>query len=120
MNTTTPRRFVSAAPTSLGEQLAEHLVAIRPIRVEVVTTKHGDGEATIAEVIEISDHGHPIEHGEIPLFWVVVCEQLKAATPEAPWVAGRLVRVGKAYRLDSLSGPEEALIERALGPVAVA
>ena len=111
-------RFISAVPSSLGEQLMDRLIAIRPLRVEVVTTRHGEGEATIGELIEISDTGEAVEHGELPIFWQVVRSQLQAATPEFPWVAGRLVRVGKAYRLDALSPAEATAVERALDDVA--
>src|SRR4051794_26576371 len=94
--------YVVATSFSRGEQWLGSLLAIRPIRDEVVATKLGDTEATIPEVLEIGAD-HIAEHGETPIFWAVVRGQLKKATSETPWVVGRLVRVGNAYRLEEVS-----------------
>ncbi len=106
--------FVTAPDVSLGSQLIDRIVALRPLRVEVVETKIGPSDATIADVLEIGDDGKIIDHGETPVFWSLVRRQLTFATEEQPWVVGRLVRSGQAYRLDSISEPETELVATAM------
>ena len=54
--------------------------------------------------------GEPTDLGDRPLFWQLVRRQLASATPERPWIGGRLVQVGQAYRLDPPTEQEAALI----------
>ena len=117
MDTKTARQFVVANTSTRGEQLCDHLLVIRPLHTEVIPTKLGDAEATFAEVIEVTDSGDPVRHGEFPIFWSVVQKQLLRATEEAPWVAGRLVKVGNAYRLDPLTDAEAEVVDKALATV---
>ena len=114
---TRERRFVVATNTSRGEQLCDQILAIRPLGNEIISTKVGDSEATIARVVEVTDVGDAVDHGEFPVFWTVVRAQLAKATEQAPWVAGRLVKVGQAYRLDTLTPAEEDLVDQALAQV---
>lgn len=113
-------KFVVASSFSRGEQWLDQILAICPLRTEVVATKLGDSVATIAQVLEINDSGEMVDHGETPVFWAVVQGQLKQATNETPWVVGRLVRVGNAYRLDGLDDDEQGLVEKALADLEAA
>lgn len=108
------RRFVVASNFSRGEQWLDQLLVIEPLRTETIATSIGDSEATIARVIEVGPDGQVTDHGETPIFWSVVRGQLTKATPETPWVAGRLVKAGNAFRLDTLTPAEETLIDGAL------
>ncbi len=110
------RRFVVASAFSQGDEWLDQLLAIQPLRTELVTTQHGEREATFARVIEVTDDG-PVDHGERAIWWSVVRGQLRQATPASPWVAGRLVKLGNAYRLDSLTPEEEVRIAEALTTV---
>ena len=114
METVTARPFVVASTSTRGAQLSERLLLIRPLHTEVIPTKLGDAEATFAEVIEVTASGDPVRHGEFPIFWSVVCQQLLQATTTQPWVAGRLVKIGNAYRLDPLTDAEAALADKAM------
>jgi hypothetical protein len=108
------RKFVVATSFSRGEQWLDKILVIQPLRTEVVSTSLGETEAPICRVIEVGDDGEPIDHGENPIFWAVVKGQLGQATEESPLVAGRLVKVGNAYRLDGLSEAEQDLVDKAL------
>ena len=117
METATGRRFVVANTSTRGEQLCDRMLLIRPLHTEVIPTKLGDAEATFAEVIEVIESGDPVLRGEFPIFWSVVQQQLLQATAAQPWVAGRLCKVGNAYRLDPLTQAEAALADKAMAQV---
>jgi hypothetical protein len=103
-----------APPTGLADELLDELAAFRPIEITIVETQMGTSEATIAQVVTIDPSGAPHNRGEIPIFWIVVRDQLRAATPEVPWVAGVLTRSGRAYRLRELTPTELARVTAAL------
>jgi hypothetical protein len=111
---TATRQFVIASNPTLAEEIVGRIVAFRPLRQERVETKIGPSDATYAQVVVIDDDGTPVEHGETPIFWTVVRRQLAKATPEAPWVVGRLVLDGQAYRLDPVNEPDLSLVDVAL------
>ena len=111
------RRFVVAGTFSQGDEWLDQLLVLQPIRTEVLETRVGEREATFARVIECTEGG-AVHHGEKPIWWSVVRGQLRAATPAAPWVAGRLVKLGNAYRLDGITPGEEAQVDAALTQVA--
>src|SRR3954454_12243421 len=99
-------------PASLAEELIGQVVAFRPIREEEVETPLGVSDATWAHVVAINDAGHAQDRGELPIFWVVVREQLRRqASPDVPWVAGVLSKEGRAYRLRPLSAAQGQTIE---------
>jgi hypothetical protein len=118
MHGSTTTRFVVATNPTLADELVGRVVAIRPLRRETVDTKLGQAEAIYSQVVEISDDGTPVDHGEAPIFWTVVRRQLAKATPESPWVVGRLVLDGQAYRLDPVDGDALAAAGRALDALA--
>lgn len=111
------RRFVVASSYSQADAWLDQLLAIRPLRTEDIETRLGAREATIAQVVEIGPSGAVTDHGESPIWWSVVRGQLRAATAEQPWVAGRFVKVGNAFRLDSLTDTEELVVTTALAVV---
>ena len=106
--------FVSATVTSLAEELTGHLAAFRPIEDRVLDTKHGDSTATITQIVLIGADGTTQGLGERAVFWHVVRRQLARATSEAPWVVGRLVQSGQAYRLDPLEDDDTGRVQQAL------
>lgn len=119
MSTSTARksaapRFVSAATLSPADELLGKLAAYRPIEVREVETKLGVSEATLTQVVVITEDGQPVDLGARPVFWQLVRRQLALATPEAPWVVGRLVQIGQAYRLDPLTDTDTELVASAL------
>lgn len=107
--------FASATTTSTGEELLGRLVAFRPIEVKDIETKVGVSTATIAQVVEIDPDGTGTDLGERPVFWMVVRRQIAAATREVPWIVGRLVQSGQAYRLDPLTDADLPVVRKALG-----
>ena len=106
--------FASATPTNTGEELLGKLLAFRPIETRVIETRIGESEATIAEIVQIEPDGTPIGLGERPIFWQVVRAQLAKANEQVPWIVGRLVQSGQAYRLDGITDADAALVRRAL------
>jgi len=117
-NTTKPIRFVSASSSSAGEELLDKLLVLRPIREEAMETKLGPGVATICQVLVIADDGSADDQGERPIFWSVVRQQLARATDDTPWIAGRLVQPGQAYRLESLTPADSDRVSTALESLA--
>ena len=107
--------FASATNPSSADELLGKLAAYRPIEIKEVETKLGPSQATITQIVEITDAGDPIDLGERPLFWQVVRRQLAAAKAEVPWVVGRLTQVGPAYRLEEMTDSEAVVVRRALG-----
>ena len=103
-----------APPTGLADELLDDLAAFRPIEVATVETQMGVSEATIAQVVTVDASGAPHNRGEVPIFWIVVRDQLRAATPDVPWVAGVLTRSGRAYRLRDLTPAELERVTAAL------
>ena len=108
------RRFAVASNFSRGEQWLDQILILKPLHTDLLTTSIGVNEATITHVLEVGDAGAAIDHGEQPIFWSVVRGQIAKATEQTPWIAGRLVRVGNAFRLDSLTPVEEDQVQQAL------
>jgi hypothetical protein len=104
--------FASATNPSSADELLGKLAAYRPVE-----TKLGASEATITQIVEITDAGDPIDLGERPVFWQVVRRQLATATAEVPWVVGRLTQAGPAYRLEAMTDSEAVVVRRALAKV---
>jgi len=116
-NKTAPA-FASASNPSSADQLLGRLVAYRPIEVRSVETKLGASEATFCQLLDIAPDGTAIDLGERPIFWQVVRQQLAKATEQVPWIAGRLVQSGQAYRLDALGPSDEPAVTTALAALA--
>ena len=95
--------FASAQNTSTADELLDSLVAFRPIETKTIETKIGDSEATICQIIVIDEDGQPTDLGERPIFWQVVRQQIAQASEAVPWIVGRLVKSGQAFRLDPLN-----------------
>ena len=111
--------FVVATNPNLGDDIIDRIVAIRPLRRDVVETKLGLSEATYSQVVSVDEDGSATDHGEHPIFWTVVRRQLEGATEQRPWVVGRLIRSGQAYRLESeLMEVELIAVSRALRDLA--
>lgn len=106
--------FASATQPSSADELMGRLAAYRPVETREFETKCGPTVATIAQVVLIGENGEAEDLGERPLFWVVVRRQLATATPEIPWVLGRLEQSGQAYRLQAISENDEAAVRTAL------
>jgi hypothetical protein len=106
--------FASATNPSSADELLGKLAAYRPINTEEVETTRGPCEATITQIIKITDAGEPVDLGERPLFWQVVRRQLVTATKEVPWVVGRLAQAGRAFRLEAITDSEASTVRRAL------
>jgi len=104
----------ASLPTPTDEMLGRLLLA-RPIEDRDFDTRHGPSTATITQVIVVDDDtGEATDLGERALFWQLVRRELAAATDEQPWIAGRLVQSGQAYRLDPPTEAENAVLARAL------
>ena len=109
--------FASASSPSSADELLGKLAAYRPVEIREIETKLGMSEATIAQVVEITDAGDSINLGERPVFWQVVRRQLATATEEVPWVVGRLTKTGPAYRLEGIADTDGPAIQRALAGI---
>ncbi len=102
-------------PVSLAEGLIDQVVAFRPIREEEVETLMGSSLATIAQLVIVDSDGGSQDRGELPIFWVVVRDQLReTASTETPWVAGVFTKTGRAYRLRPLTPAQSRLVEQAI------
>jgi hypothetical protein len=65
------------------------LVLLQPIRQERWNTSQGERDTTVCRVIECGPNGSYTDHGDLPIFWTVVQEQLwRDSTDEYPWVVG--------------------------------
>jgi hypothetical protein len=106
--------FASATNPSSADELLGKVAAYRPINTEEVETTRGPCEATITQIVEITDTGDPVDLGERPVFWQVVRRQLATATDEVPWVVGRLAQAGRAFRLEAITDSESSTVRRAL------
>jgi len=106
--------FASATNPSSADELLGELAAYRPIETEEVETTRGPCEATITQVVKITDEGDPVDLGERPVFWQVVRRQLATATDEVPWVVGRLTQAGRAFRLEAITDSEASAVRLAL------
>lgn len=109
-----PTAFASASNVSTADELLGRLIACRPIEDRMFDTKVGSSTATVCQLVTVDDDGTPDDLGERPIFWQVVRRQLTAATKATPWIAGRLVQAGQAYKLDSLTDHDAGLVARAL------
>lgn len=109
-------KFASVSePPSVGEQLLDRTIAVCPLREEHVETLLGTSEATVSRLVVVDANGEADDRGEVPLFWTVVRDQLRAqASEEVPWVAGVLVKSGRAYRLRPLNAAQTRLVATAL------
>jgi hypothetical protein len=112
-----PPAFTVAPTPSLANDLIDKLVAFEPMREETVDTKLGPSDAVIARVVEVADDGTFSDLGEHPIFWMVVRRQLVAGKEDAPWVVGRLIRAGQAYRLEAPTVSEMDLFAKVLSKV---
>ena len=106
--------FIVAPSPSLANELLDGLVAFEPLREEVIDTKVGPSDAVIARVIQINDDGSSVDHGESPIFWTYVRRQLLLGMESAPWVVGRLVKSGQAFRLEAPSADDLRNVAEAL------
>jgi hypothetical protein len=106
--------FVSATSPSSADELLGRLVAYRPVEVRSFETKVGISEATVCQVVEVRPDGSFVDLGERPIFWIVVRRQLATATPETPWVVGRLNQAGQAYRLDGIGDDDVPAVQAAI------
>ena len=107
--------FASASNPSSAEELLGRLIAYRPIETRTLETRLGMSEATFSQLLDISPDGAVLDLGERPIFWQIVRQQLAKATEQVPWIAGRLVQSGQAYRLEPLSPTDEQAVATALG-----
>jgi hypothetical protein len=116
---TTKKRpdFVVASNPTLASDLLDQLVAFEPLRQEVVDTNLGASDAVIAGVIQVEDDGSFIDHGECPIFWNFVRRQLLLGMEATQWVIGRLVKSGQAFRLETPTEEEQALVADVLSQV---
>jgi hypothetical protein len=112
---TAPAAFQPAELPTTADELLNRLLLARPVEDRDFDTRHGPSTATITQVIVIDDDtGEATDLGERTLFWQLVRRELAAATDEQPWIAGRLVQSGQAYRLDPPTEAEHAVLARAL------
>jgi hypothetical protein len=116
-NPTAPRFASVETPPTLAEELLGRLVLFKPGETRLVDTELGESTATFAHVVSIDASGAVQDHEERPIFWTVVRDQLRAATPERPWIAGRFVKAGRAYRLAPLTAADATTVSKALGQV---
>jgi hypothetical protein len=113
--TTAEGGFQPASLPTPADELLGRLLLARPVEDRDFETRHGPSTATITRIIVIDDEtGEATELGERALFWQLVRRQLAAATEDQPWIAGRLVQSGQAYRLDPPTEDEHAVLARAL------
>jgi hypothetical protein len=117
--TTAGTGFQPASLPTPADELLDRLLLARPVEDRDFETRHGPSTATITEVVVIDDEtGEATDLGERALFWQLVRRQLATATDERPWIAGRLVQSGQAYRLDPPAEAEYAVLTRALEQLA--
>jgi hypothetical protein len=106
-----------------GEKISEYigqLLLIAPLRDELIQVtmngKEQESEATFSQVIKVNDDGTFVDLGESPVFWSYVRRQLKEQTsPEFPFVAGRIEKGARAFRIVPPSPDEMVACETALG-----
>jgi hypothetical protein len=110
--------FASAENVSAADELLDHLVAFRPIESKAIETKLGISEATISQTILISEDGTATDLGERPVFWQVVRRQLAQASAKTPWIAGRFVQSGQAFKLETLTEADAGVVSKALKSLA--
>lgn len=101
-------------PTGLAERLLDQLVAFRPMEVTTLETAKGMVEATVCQIVSIDQEEAVHVRDAFPVFWTVVRDQLKHASPETPWIAGVFEQVGRAYRLRELTEEETKRVAAAL------
>jgi hypothetical protein len=118
-NTSTPGAgFQPASLPNTADELLGRLLLMQPGEVRPFETRHGPSEATLTDVVDVGPDGTPTELGERAIFWQLVRRQLAKATGEQPWIGGRLVQDGQAYRLEAPTEAEAALLGKALGQLA--
>ena len=114
-STTVGTGFQPASLPTPADELLDRLLLAHPAEDRDFETRHGPSTATITRIIVIDDEtGEATDLGERALFWQLVRRQLATATDERPWIAGRLVQSGQAYRLDPPSEAEHAVLTHAL------
>ncbi len=106
--------FRRASLPNTADELLGRLLLLKPTEVRQFETKHGLAEATLTDVVDVAPDGTPTELGERTIFWQLVRRQLAQATVEQPWIGGRLVLAGQAYRLDPPTEDEDNLLRTAL------
>jgi hypothetical protein len=88
-----------------------NLLLICPLQHEEWDTTMGVADVLVSYILEVSyslnteDNSVEVDYndlGETPVFWQRVKRQLDAqASPESPWVVGKLVKPGRAYQLQA-------------------
>lgn len=94
--------------------LLDELIALRPIDSSESTMETSQGTSTVrwVEALIIDpESGSYRNLGELPIFWTVVRRQLNDARP---WIAGRIVQQGRAYRMAPPNRDEGNAINKAL------
>jgi hypothetical protein len=115
--TVNPRFSSVEEPPSLAEELLGRLVVFKPGETRLVDTELGESPATFTHVVSIDADGQMHDHEERPIFWTVVRDQLRHATPERPWIAGRFIKGGRAYRLARLTEADTTTVSKALDQI---
>jgi hypothetical protein len=110
--------WVAAVNETLAEKLEGRLLAVRP--GEKGTRQGEDGKdipVTYCMVWDISNDEPVMMDHKAPFGWTVVRQQLDKATPENPWIIGRLKKQGRAFVMESPKVTEVSAITDRLGRV---
>jgi hypothetical protein len=111
MNTNNqPTPGLGIAPARIGDgttssDLVGRLVLLRPLTTEPREWTDADGAtqtstATVCQVVEVADNGGHLDHGQVPIFWSYVQEQLRDQTSDdAPWLLGTPEKGRRAFRV---------------------
>lgn len=103
-----------ATSSSVAEELENVLLAIRPGNIVKEDGQFGIRNVTLSEVWTLDGDEVSMYGDEVPVRWQVVQRQLTRATPEAPWIVGKLVKSGRAYLLQPPTPGERAEIAHAI------
>jgi hypothetical protein len=106
--------FLPASLPTTADELIDKLLLLQRVGEKEFETRHGLSKATMTLVFEVDDGGVTTALGERAIFWQLVRRQLEKATAEQPYIGGRLVLAGQAYRLDPPSESEIGLLAKAL------
>jgi len=94
--------WTAAVNETLAEKLEGRLLAVRP--GEKGTRQGEDGKdipVTFCMVWDITNEEPAFLDHRAPFGWTVVRQQLDRATPENPWIIGRLKKAGRAFVMES-------------------
>lgn len=98
-----------------ADELEARLLCIRPLRELTVETDYGPKKGLECYVVEVdTDEGEWHDHGRMPMIWLHVLTELRKATPQAPWVLGRIVKRRSAVFLNPPTPKESAACRRQL------